>query len=57
MDLGHRACSQKVALEWDSIWRAKCSDFHWEMKYQEAGGTVASQKVHLEWASACEARM
>jgi len=30
--LGHQARSQKMRLEWASVWRAKCKEFHRKMK-------------------------
>ena len=46
-------------LEWASVWRAKCEEFHTDMK--ELGGSVGardqanSQKMDLEWASVWKA--
>ena len=47
--------SQKMDLEWASVWKATCKEFHSQM--QDCGcqwvlrDNTKSQKMQLEWAS------
>ena len=46
------ADSQKMHLEWTSVWRAKCMDFHRILLSDSAD----SQKMHLAWTSVWRAK-
>jgi len=47
--------SQKMDLEWASVGKAKCNEFHEKMKRFRGpvgpGDSADSQKLDLEWAS------
>ena len=57
---GDPAHSQKMDLEWASVWRAKCQEFHWGNEgFQASVGlehSANSQKMDLEWASVWRAK-
>ena len=61
MDPEDRIDSQKIHLEWASVWTAKCKEFcrkntlFWSSVDQE--DRINSQKIHLEWASVWTAKV